>query len=311
MTGAAGAALGIDIGGTAVKLGLLGNEGAVLGKSRFAFDRNLSFRAFVETVAVQVHALCEACGVSIATIGVASPGYAEPGSGILVDGTDNVPSLKGRSLAGALEERLGRPALTVNDGLAAANAELRFGLGGRISRFVLVTIGTGIGGGFVLDGQLQSGPGRLPPEIGALVLDPAGERNYSGLPGTFEHLASAGAFVRADSRLRSQETGAAPADAREVFARAEAGDPVSIAAVDETARWIGQALGQMINLTNLDACVIGGGVAAAGDTLLGPIRKHIRDFTWPYLMARAKVTIATAGNDGGWMGAADFARSQL
>lgn len=309
MTTGREAILGIDIGGTAVKLGLAQEDGAVVARDRFAFDRDLAFEVFADCLAQRAEALAAASGATVMAIGIAAPGYAEPVSGVLVNGTHNVPCLKGRSLTAAFAERFGRPTVTVNDGLAAANAELRFGIGRRLSRFAVVTIGTGIGGGFVLDGTLQSGRDGQPPEIGALVLDPGGERNYSGLQGTFEHLASADAFVRNDRARRTDGTGLSHshASAEEVFASAAAGDALSQAAIDHTCRWIAQALGGMINIANLEACVIGGGVAAGGEALLDPIRRRLPDFTWPYLLARCQVTTTSHGRDGGWIGAGAWA----
>ena len=228
-----------------------------------------------------------------------------------MNGTENVPCLKGRSPSAALAQRFGIPVLTLNDGLAAANAELQFGIGRRLSRFVVVTVGTGIGGGVVLDGVLQSGPAGLPPEIGAMVLDPRGERNYSGLPGTFEHLASAGAFPRNYRARAGQENVADPETAAAVFALAAAGDRAADAAIDDACRAMAQAFGSMINLLNLQGCVLGGGVAKAGEALLAPIRRHLPGFTWPYLLAGVELATAIHGGDSGWIGAAERAVGAL
>ena len=150
---------------------------------------------------------------------------------------------------------------------------------------------------------LELRPHGEPPEFGALVLDPSGERNYSGLRGTLELLANAEAFVR---NYRNG-SGSARVTTDEVFARAREGDAQARCAVDETCRWIAQALGSMINILGPELCIIGGGVAAAGDALLEPIRRQVGDFTWPMLLSRAEIVLAERGNDAGLIGAASLA----
>ncbi|BBK41898.1 sugar kinase [Allostella vacuolata] len=293
------AAIGIDIGGTAIKLGLVAADGRVLARRQFPFDRRLAFEPLVDAIVQAARAVSD--GRAAVAVGISTPGYADRHDGTLIDGTANVPALAGRSLPRALGERLGLPATIENDGTAATLAELRFGAGRRFRRFALVAIGTGIGGGIAIDGQVVTGNEGEPPELGAMVLDAAGERNYSGLPGTFEHLAAADGFLAAH-RARAPDDPAAS-----VAALFQRGDAAALAAIDATARRIAQALGTMINLLNLEACLIGGGVSEAGASLLDAVARHLPDFTWPLLLARARLLPAALGNDAGLVGAAALA----
>ena len=303
----ASTALGIDIGGTAIKMGIVARDGAIMARGTFPFDHDLSFEDLVTTIAERAEALSQRARARPVAIGIAAPGFADPQTRAFVDGTNNVPVLKDRALAVALNQQLELPAVIENDALAAARCELCFGAGRGRSRFVVLTIGTGVGGAMVVDGRVLRGPGGRPPEFGALVLDRSGELNYSGLRGTLEHLANATAFVHSFQRAG----GAADTTAAAVFERAQSGDLLALAAVDETSRWIAQALGTMINLLVPEACIIGGGVAAAGSTLLEPIRRQLPDFTWPTLLSRTDVVLAELGNDAGLIGAASLAFEAL
>ena len=299
-------ALGIDIGGTAIKMGIVARDGSIVARDTFPFDHDLSFDGVVARIAERAEALSQRAHAKPLAIGVAAPGFVDPQTGAFVDGTYNVPVLKNRALSVALSQQLDLPAVIENDALAAARCELCFGAGRGRSRFVLLTIGTGIGGAVVVDGQVLRGPDGRPPEFGALVLDRSGDRNYSGLRGALEHLANAKAFVR--NYRRAHDAGITTTT---VFDLARSGDPQAIAAINETTRWIAQALGTMINILAPEACIIGGGVAAAGSTLLEPIGRQLPDFTWPTLLPRTELVLAERGNDAGLMGAASLAFETL
>jgi glucokinase len=305
MTTAPDAALGIDIGGTAIKMGVVTRDGSVIARDEIPFDHGLDFDALVGSLVRHADGLERRAGAAVQGIGIAAPGFADPQTGTFIDGTNNVPVLKGRSLTRALRTELRRPAVIDNDALAAANCELHFGAGRAYSRFILLTFGTGIGGAVVIDRRVLRGANGAPPEFGALVLDPQGERNYSGLPGTLEHLANADAFVR--NCARASGGGIARLSPAEVFDRARSGDAAAQRAIEETCRWIAQALGSMINILGPQACIIGGGIAAAGDALIAPIQRQLPAFTWPMLLSQTRVIAAERGNDAGLIGAAALA----
>jgi len=228
-------------------------------------------------------------------LGVAAPGHAQAGDGRMVNGTANVPLLRHRSLAAALRERLAIPIGTVNDGIAAALGELRFGAGRGLERFVVVTLGTGVGGGVVVGGRAVTGAEGEPPEIGAMVLDAGIDA-----PRTLEEFACAAGFAAA-YRRQGGEPGLSP---EAIFARAASGEAMASHAVEATCRRIAQGLGTLVNILNLEACIVGGGIAEAGESLLGPIRRSLPDFTWPYLLSRTRVERAATGSDAGILGAA-------
>lgn len=300
---------GLDFGGTAVKIGLIGADGTVMSKTEMAFDPKKSFEDLVGRVCESVQALQTSAQVELTAVGISAPGYARPDSGVLIDGTHNVPALKGRSLPAALGDCLRLPAFIDNDGTCAAIGELLLGAGRRFNNFVLITIGTGIGGGVVVDRRAVRGRDGLPPEIGAICLEPEGPVNYSGIPGTFEMLACASGIVKLYGSESNQPSKGI--SARDVFRRAATGDTAAAATVDRVARYIAQAFGIMINLLNLEACIIGGGISKAGKPLLEAVRHHLPSFTWPMLYRNAQVLLARLGNDTGLIGAATMAAQRL
>jgi glucokinase len=294
------AAVGIDIGGTTIKLGLVRRDGAILARRRLAYAAMASFDDIVDRIAGEIDAMKAETSCPPTALGIAAPGHACSEDGAMVDGTGNVPLLKNRSLAAALGNRLALPVATVNDGIAAALGELHFGLGRGLDRFVVITLGTGVGGGVVIDGRVVTGSDGEPPEIGGMVLDAAMLKAEGGKSGTLESFASAAGFAAA----YLQQGGRDPLPPEAIFTRAAQGDEIARRAIEATARRIAQALGTMINLLNLQACLVGGGIAQAGDQLIEPVRCHLPQFTWPYLLSRSCLALATTGDDAGLLGAA-------
>jgi glucokinase len=300
---------GIDVGGTANKMGLVSDQGAVLSKTSIPYDPRQSFEELVDSLCGALQPLISSVKADLKAIGISTPGFAEPETGILIDGANNVPALQGHSLPGAFGRKMGLPAFIDNDGTCAATGELLFGAGREFRNFALITLGTGIGGGVVINRQPVTGQDGQPPEIGAICLDPDGPVNYSGIPGTFERLACAAGFVELYRKFGGKEDeGMTPQD---IFERAGERDRAAESAINQEGRYIAQAFGIMINLLNLEACIIGGGISAAGQPLLDAVRKHLPSFTWARLYHHTRVVLAQHGNDAAIIGAAAVATQRL
>ena len=299
--------IGIDIGGTAIKSGMVAADGRILARGGFPFDREMDFDALLRALVRTCRDLERKAGGCAGGVGIAIPGFADPEDGTVIDGAGNVPVLRGRRLPSELAARIGIPVFIQNDGVAATVGEQQFGAGRHFRRFVLVTIGTGIGGAVAIDGRIVAGSRGEPPELGAMVLDAAGPLNAAGLPGTFEHYACASAFLAAYRQCGGKTEGLGVAD---LFARAGV-DGSAAAAIDAVCRRIAQALGGLVNALNLEACLIGGGVAAAGRPLVDGVNAHLADFTWPLLCRNVRVVPAETGNDAGLLGAAWLAAQHI
>ncbi len=301
---AAPPSIGIDIGGTSVKLGAVAADGAILARRTLPVRPYASFDALADALAEAATALSQACPAPVAAIGICSPGVPDPATGEIVSGAYNIPVLRGQSMLAALRAR-GLPArAALNDGIAAARGEHAHGAAQGLARFAMITLGTGVGGCVMLRGVPVTGPQGHPPEIGAMVLDPHGPPGHHGLRGTLETYACAAGFTAAYA-AEGGPAGTAP-DA--IFAAAARADPAATRAVDATCRRIAQAFGALINALALDACLIGGGLSQAGPVLATRVQAHLADFTWPSLLATAEVRLAATGNDAGLLGAAAAAR---
>ncbi len=150
-------------------------------------------------------------------------------------------------------------------------------------------------------------------ELGHMSLDPLGAWCPCGSRGCLEQYAAGPAIVRTyGSKLSQRRAGGEPAESpAEVARRAAAGDQWALAAFDQAGRSLAQALGSVLNLLNLDACLLGGGVAAAGEVLLEPVRRHLPDFVYPLVGERVTLAPAALGNDAGLLGAAALVFERL
>jgi glucokinase len=287
------------VGGTNLKLALVSAEGDVLAREVLSYIEQPDLGAMLDGLAEMARRVEAAGGARAVTLGVAAPGYARPSDGVLISGTHNVPLLAEVPLARLLEERLHLPTVLLNDGTAAALGEARHGAGRGLARFAVLTLGTGVGGGIVVDGKLVLGEGRVPPELGAMVLDDAAPSTR-----TLEDFCSASGFRRAYAR----QGGEAETPVEDIFRHAGAGEHRAEAALTASCRRLAQACGILVNALNLQACVLSGGVAAAGEALRSRVEAALPDFCWPFLLQRVSIRLAARPSDAGLVGAAVAAR---
>lgn len=308
-------AAGIDFGGTSAKIGLVERTGRILARAQLTMDARESFEGIVEPVARALRGLLaqEAPGRTLAAIGIGTPGFIDKAQGMLLGGCNNIPSLQRRSVQQYLAAAFNVPAFADNDATSAAAGELAFGAGRSFSNFVLITVGTAIGGGLVMGGRVHRGWRGFAGEIGHMCVNRDGLWCNCGSRGCFEQYASGTAIARVYSeklRKRGDDPGDSPS-ARDVVQRAREGDHCARDALEEAGAWIAQAFGTLLNVLDLEACIIGGGVSDAGEILLEPIRRHLPDHCWPQVGNGVKVIAAELRNDAGILGAAAQAYERL
>lgn len=291
---------GVDIGGSRVKLGVVDEAGVVLARESLPYPAFRDFEALVDGIVAALSAMQRRIGQECLALGLAAPGHARPEDGLMVDGTANVPLLRGRALAPRLAARLGLAVFPLNDGTAAAVGEWIHGAGQSRERFAVITLGTGVGGGIVLHGRLVTGAGGIPPELGAMVLH---DDRAPGARRTLEDFAGAAGW-----RQAYREAGGEDLEPRVICGRAVQGEAAAGAALAVAARRIAQACGTLTNALNLEACILAGGIAGAGETLRAPVAAALPEFCWPFLLARMEVVLARLGGDAGLAGAAAHAR---
>ncbi|BCJ30642.1 glucokinase [Actinocatenispora sera] len=313
--------VGIDIGGTKVAGGVVDSAGRVLDRTRRDTPGlSKSPREVEETIADVVDELTGRHDV--AAVGIGAAGFVDAtGSSVLF-----APHLSWRHepLREALSSRLRLPVVVENDANAAAWAEWRFGAGQGEDHLICITLGTGIGGGIVVDGLVQRGRYGVAGEFGHMQVVPGGHRCECGNRGCWEQYASGNALVREARELAAAESPVAQAlldrAGRDVAAitgplvteAAMAGDPTAIELFDEIGHWLGVGMAGLACALDPGCFVIGGGVSDAGDLLLNPAREaYRRTLSGRGFRPEARIVRATLGNEAGLIGAADLAREEI
>lgn len=291
----------VDIGGTSVKIGIVSADGCVIEKKSLPTDPKMPFDVLSDTIADHLTRLKSNSPRAPHGLGICVPGYPDPMTGRIIDGSGNVPVLREASIASALSTRLKVPSVIENDGVCAALGELHFGVGRDVDSFAMMTIGTGIGGAIVVNRLVMQGPNGEPPEFGAMVVQPGVGVVRKGIQGSFEDLVG-GRAVLADYARKSGEP-LGELNMNLLRERALSGESLAKATFEAMFEYTAQAIGTILNLTGLTHCVMGGGVSNAGSFLIDPIVEKLPKYTWPMLRERAHVVIAKNGNDAGLIGA--------
>jgi glucokinase len=310
-------AIGVDLGGTKLLLGVLDPASKVVWESR---ERSTGHGEtdLVELLVREVEeARAERGGVEAVGLGI--PATIDHENGLAVSAVnlpiDNLP------VRDLVAERIGLPVFVDNDANLAALAEHLFGAAQGTRNALLLTVGTGIGGGLILGGELYRGATGAGAELGHVVIEMDGPHCQGNCPnhGCVEAFASGTALGREgheaaerepDSALGRLLAGGAEIDGRAVTDAALAGDEVAVDVVALIGRRLGVALSSFANIFEPETIVIGGGVMAAGELLLEPARRELRARALPP-MNRAPVVAAQLGYDAGMIGAASMARIEL
>jgi glucokinase len=302
--------LGIDIGGTAIKAGLLDTRLQPIATAHRQTPTDGDVHAIASCIDNLARSLLTNTGRTRADLiaaGAGVPGRVEPDRGSVL-ACANIPSLAGTPLGAHLRDRLAVPVTLHNDANAAAFGEYAAlqATNPSLRDFALVTLGTGIGSGLVLGGELRIGANQLAGEIGHMIVEPAGDTCPCGQRGCLERYAAAPAIVR----LATADTANPPATAADVFTRAAAGDPHARAAIATASAYLAVALINVARVLDLQCVALGGGVAAAGEALAGPVRAALQARNWSISPTPLRVITARLGNDAGWAGAAALAAAR-
>jgi glucokinase len=313
-----GLAIGVDIGGTKVSAGVVDADGLIVDRERRATPGHDVTQTEAVIVDV-VETLARRHEVDV--VGVGAAGWIAGDHATVVFS----PHLAWRNepLLAALTERIDIPLYVENDANAAAWAEYRFGSAQGEPVVVCVTLGTGIGGGLVIDGEVYRGAYGIACEYGHMTLVPDGLLCACGNRGCWEMYASGRALARegrdlalqspvAAERLLALAGSADAIDGPVVTAAAAEGDPAASSICTTMGRWFGRGLANLAAVLDPSVFVVGGGVSEAGELLLRPAREEFaHTLTGRGFRAVAKVVVASLGPDAGLVGAADLARRSL
>jgi glucokinase len=308
--------IGVDLGGTKVQVGVLAGVETVWESREGSREQNQD--ELVELLVREINAAREA-RPNAAAVGLGIPATINQARGEAISAV-NLPLVE-LPIRDLISERVGLPVFLDNDGNVAALAEFQYGAARDKPTMVMLTIGTGIGGGLILGGQIFRGATGAGAELGHVVIQADGPPCQGNCPnhGCVEALASGTALGREgraaaestpDSALGRLLAEGEPVDGLAVTEAALAGDETAIAVFDLIGGRLGVACASFANIFEPEAIVIGGGVIAAGDLLLDPARKEVRARALRP-MNDTPILEATLGNDAGMIGAAALARTEL
>lgn len=315
--------LGIDLGGTTIKFGILTLEGEV--QEKWAIETNTleNGRHIVSDIVESLKHRLSLYGLTkddFLGIGMGSPGAVDRTSKT-VTGAFNLNWADTQEVGSVIEKEVGIPFFIDNDANVAALGERWVGAGANNPDVVFVTLGTGVGGGVIADGNLIHGVAGAGGEIGHMIVDP--ENGFTctcGNKGCLETVASATGVVRVARQLAEQYEGSSAIKAaidngdtvtsKDFFIAAEDGDKFANSVVERVSRYLGLAAANISNILNPDSVVIGGGVSAAGEFLRSRVEKYFVTFAFPQVKKSTKIKIAELGNDAGIIGAASLANQQ-
>jgi glucokinase len=253
------------------------------------------------------------------SISIAAAGAIDIEKG-LVTLSPNLPGWRDIPLRDMVGEKYGVNTFLINDASAAALGEHYFGAGKGVNNLVMLTVGTGIGGGIIINGKLYSGPSGSAGEIGHMTIDVNGPKCSCGNIGCLERLVSGTAVAEEAIRRLSQGEKSSLAEfgrgkiksitAEKVSLAAQNGDSLALEVISKAATYLGIGLVNLVNIFNPEMIIIGGGLAKVGDLLLEPARRVVRERAFQLSTRLVRIVPAQLGDDAAVLGAAIFARQQ-
>lgn len=294
----------VDIGGTKIAVGMVDDAGKVYSKLESPTDAHRGYSNALERIISMLRETARDAGSDISGIGIGSTGMVYPISGAIGD-ADFLPGWQGHNPVKDLAREFKVSVALENDADASALGEAGWGAGKGKSRLIYVTVGTGIGGGIILDGQLYRGADMAHPEISHHVIDASGPLCSCGFRGCWESLATGPAMVEwlkanaaADQRYPPDLT------AKQICQLAQQGDELSLRSVEREAYYLGLGLANLINLFVPDVIVLGGSVMKSATLFLKGIRKTIRQGCRFVPFEKTELALASLGEDANLIGAA-------
>lgn len=304
--------LGIDFGGTNIEVGIVDENYKIVGRASLKTRAPRPAEEIADDMTHAVYDAAKNAGISVDDIksfGIASPGTIDSKAGMIAFAGNlrftNVPFVK------LMEERTGKRFLIENDAAAAAYGEYIAGVGKGTKNFIAVTLGTGIGGGIVIDGKIYAGSGNAGGELGHNVLVYGGEECSCGRKGCWEAYASVTALIRQTKQamLENPESDMwkvcggklESVNGRTAFDAMRRDDTAARFVVDRYIEYVAAGVVDIINIFQPDMLCIGGGISHEGETLMAPIRKYAEEHS---CAGGTVIKAAALGNDAGIIGGA-------
>lgn len=308
-------ALGIDLGGSQIKSGIVSQKGKVKFKKTYptpVSDGPAQIVKKLQAITAELISFARNHKLSLRGIGIGSPGTVELKNGKVVGASPNIPGWTGLNLK-SIFRKFGLPVFADNDANLMALAESRFGSALGYQSAVCLTIGTGIGGGIILDGKVYHGCNSSAGELGHTCIHFQGKPCRCGSCGCMEAYASVPAMLESartllkgsnnHSRLRKYQNQLTPLI---IFEAAQARDRVARQVIENEIDYLSAGLASVVNLLNPEVIVVGGGLVEANSLFLLKLEKRIKERAFPSAAKELKVVKARLGNQAGFIGAALF-----
>jgi glucokinase len=310
--------IGIDLGGTNIKISCFDMQLEVLKKTSITTDACLGPQIVVERMIAAIGRLVKESGFDLSNIsaaGIGTPGPADYKTGIIINST-NMPTFKNVPIRKMLSDGLHCPVVFDNDANVACWGEFVAGAGKDVDNMVFFTLGTGIGGGIISDGELLRGSSGNAAELGHIIVQANGRLCNCGQRGCAEAYASASATAkRATEAIEAGEKSSlkemlkknGQITSKDVYEHLAKGDKLAKKITDETAEILAVLCVNMLHCTEPERFVFAGGMIAAGDALLERIRYFFKKHIWTLKAEEPRICFATLGEDAGIIGAASLA----
>ncbi len=305
------AVIGVDLGGTNVRSALLTPEGEILDRRKEPTRASEGWEKVVKRLIGQIRSVREqaaAKGFQVKAVGVGAPGVIRADQGTVVK-SPNFPDWDSLPLRKLLQDALSLPVVIENDANAAALGEQWRGAGRDIASIILLTLGTGVGGGIILNKQIWHGADGMAGEIGHMTLIPDGRHCSCGNTGCLEMYASSRGILQSyrEASRRQEPVQPLPATSEEVYEAARSGDPIAVRVMSDMGRMLGIGLANLINIFNPERIVIGGGVKDAWPLFIDAAREEIARRAFEVPARRSEIVPSILGDDAGVIGAAAVA----
>lgn len=309
------ACIGVDIGGTNLRFALVDGGGAILARERCPTEIHRGWDSFLYHLVGGISRMRVRggkLGREIRGVGIGIPGLIAR-TGYVVSSV-NLQPIEGINLREAVNQATGLPVVTVNDANASAFGEKQFGAGRSFSSMLLLTLGTGVGSGLILDGRLWVGADGLAAEFGHVTVEPDGIHCLCGNRGCLEQYASANSLVAAARAALDGGAGGAlreiPRDrltAEGIAGAARTGDALACSLFGKAGRYLGIAGAAIVNLLNLEAIILAGGMSESFDLLAEPMRREVDSRAFEVPARTVRIVRGELGDDAGILGAAALA----
>ncbi len=314
--------IGIDVGGMSIKLGLLNSNGVIINKSILRVDyNNNSPERVIFLMKEKIEELCNFSKVRLSElsgIGIGCPGVCDSEKGIVL----NAPNIKWSNVPVVeMFKDMRIPTYICNDANAAIMGEYKFGEGKGYQNLVLITLGTGVGGGIIINGKLYEGEGFTGAELGHMTLVVDGKDCGCGHKGCFEAYASVSALIRDSKEAMEKDKKSLmwqyclddinQVNGRTAFETALQGDKTANMVVDNYIKYLGEGIRSILNIFRPECLIIGGGLSGQKENLTSRLEKYLDSVEWGLKNTpHAKIVVSNFGNDAGIVGAASLAMKE-